>query len=80
MKRMASYPSGTQAPLSRQITGRLDHPANLLVPADHRVQLPIFRVGHQVAAVLQERLMGLHMMCINMYAYKVGEGPEGHKQ
>jgi hypothetical protein len=36
----------------------LDHPADLGVPADHRVQLVGPRLGDQVAAVLLKRLVG----------------------
>ena len=36
----------------------LDHPADLLVAADHRVELAGPRLGGQVAAVLLERLVG----------------------
>ncbi len=36
----------------------LDHPADLGVAADHRVELAAPRLGHQVDAVLLERLVG----------------------
>ena len=35
----------------------LDHAADLLVPADHGVQPARLRICHQVAAVLQQRLV-----------------------
>src|SRR5213076_2432447 len=39
-------------------TEHLDDAADLLVAADHRVELPLPRQGGQVAAVLLQRLIG----------------------